>query len=104
MLILLPLTENINPIKGLANGTQVYLHSLTWPSTAPVQSYLGRIACAVPGEEVYVDIAPIREIYYASSRNSYTTVKGLSFFFHALGGRGIPPRQKEVHNGYLLLF
>jgi hypothetical protein len=53
------LTSNICPIKGLANGTQVKLHSLTWPENAPVATYLARIACAAPGEEVYIEIPPI---------------------------------------------
>ena len=55
---MLLLTGNIAPHKQLANGTQVELHSLTWPSNAPVQFYLTLLACALPGEEVFVDIAP----------------------------------------------
>ena len=49
------LTENINPLRQLANGTSVVLHSLTWDSDKPVQKYLADMHSVKPGEEIEVE-------------------------------------------------
>jgi hypothetical protein len=55
------LTENINPSKGLANGTPVILHSLTFGDDIGEERLMlieAAIRQAAPGETVVLDVAP----------------------------------------------
>ena len=48
------ITENINPKKGLANGTTVYMHPLTFSSTKEYQVFLNEIEHALPGKHIHI--------------------------------------------------
>jgi hypothetical protein len=52
------LTENINPARGLANGSEVVLHSLT-VDEADRDALQERIARAVPGEIILLERPPL---------------------------------------------
>ena len=52
------ITENINPKKGLANGTTVYMHSLTFSEedmlTKDYQIFSNEIKHSLPGEHIHI--------------------------------------------------
>jgi len=55
------ITENVNPGLGLANGTLVYLHSLSFGDKVPAEDIAiieRRINSASPGERVHLDFPP----------------------------------------------
>ena len=53
------ITENINPKKGLANGTTVYMHSLTFSEedmlTGDYKIFLTQIKHSSPGEHIHIN-------------------------------------------------
>ena len=55
------ITENINPKKGLANGTTVYMHSLTFSEedmlTGDYKIFLTQIKHSSPGEHIHINNA-----------------------------------------------
>jgi len=52
------LTSNINPRKGLANGTHVILHSLTLPREANIAAINSEISAATPGSFISLHCTP----------------------------------------------
>lgn len=57
------ITENINPSKGLANGTTVYMHSLTFSDedkqSIQYKSFMEKLKCYKGGQHIHVqDIIP----------------------------------------------
>jgi hypothetical protein len=50
------ISANINPNKGLANGTCAFMHSLSWEDDAYIHEVQERISRAQPGEIIDVDL------------------------------------------------
>ena len=52
------ITENINPKKGLANGTTVYMHSLTFSEQDKLSEdyklFINQINNSLPGEHIHI--------------------------------------------------
>jgi hypothetical protein len=52
------ISQNINPLYGLANGTFVRMHSLTFENEQDQEDFNNLIADAVPGERVHLQMKP----------------------------------------------
>ena len=65
------LTSNINPSKGLANGTAVVLHSLTLAHETNVAAINSQIELALPGSIISLDYAPTSVNVIVSSLDNW---------------------------------
>jgi hypothetical protein len=75
------LTENINPNKGLANGTAAIMHSMSWTTQVDVTYVLAQAENMKPGTIIDVDMPnsinieiPIEQLTH--SRNTWTKEEG----------------------------
>lgn len=53
------MTSNLNPNKGMANGTAATLHSLSWDSVSHVAEMTLKVQNAAPGEIIDLEVLPL---------------------------------------------
>ena len=71
------MTSNINPSKGLANGTAIVLHSLTLAHEANVAAINSQIAIALPGSIICLEYPPTSVNVIVSSLDNWPNSQSL---------------------------